>query len=327
MERLIFSGIKSDIAPHIQGGLCATDARVISRVNEAQRLLIDEGIYAELKARYSFCQYDGCITLPRELEAILGITIDKTPTKPQNMWYEFLDGGPGEQTCDGMNVPLDRGNVVTYRDICGSRYIRVYCDLNEDADAVILIRGLDENGNQVMTFYNGSWIDGEYISLAPAYPKVSTRKFSYISSVVKPSTEGFVRLYSYDADTDTQTAIALYAPNELYPTYRRYLLPSLAKCESDGTTPESHAVTVLAKKRFIPVAGDNDDLFITNTHALICAVKALEFRDNNDMGQFATYLSEAKRALGQTTTSHEGGNVQRMNIQGSCFFGGITNTQ
>lgn len=311
MNRLTLGEARNSRAIYklIENGVCPTNAAVVDRINEAQERLLAKGKWYNMKERYCFCAYDGCVTLPRNLESILAIHIDKQPVRIQSQWYEFIDSGAGIDDCNccGINSPIDRGNVSLFRDICGDKYIRVYCDVNEDTTSRILIKGYDTDGNRVMTNYMGSWIDGEYISLAPPYPKVSTKVYSSIETVIKDVTKGYVRLYQYDATTATQSAIAIYAPDEEYPVYRRYKIPSLSyNCET-GATDNPSQVTLLAKKRFIPAVNDTDDLLITNIGALKNMIIAIVKEENGEEQSAQNYENRAERILNEELKNYRGG--------------------
>ena len=293
---------------------------VRDRVNEIQERLISKGKWVGLKSRYSFCTYEGCITLPRELDSILGFAVDSVPKHVMNQWYEFLDGGAGIQTpSNGWSDALDRGLVVTFNDICGSKYIRVYADAPEDAAARILIKGMDANGNRVMTYDGGVLIDGEYINLSGAHPAVSVNVFTVIDSVVKPQTNGFIRLYAYDGSA--QSAIAVYHPSETNPVYRRYAVPGLQPIPYNPT-PVPHTVTILAKRKFIPAVSDTDDLLITNIAALKNMAIAIEKEEVYSSTEAEVYEKRAIQNLNDELKEYQGASRAIPNIVLRGFSGG-----
>lgn len=327
MIRRTLGSVRNEIAKVTQEQLCSDSPVVRELTNQAQERLLNKGKWAGTKARYQFCAYDGCVALPRELESILAVNINGIPRRVNSQWFEFLEGGPGSHPGNGWIAGhdlQDRGNAVTFRDICGAKYIRVYCDLNEDTGKRILIRGFDENGNRVQTFVDGSWIDGEYISLEPPYPQVSVNQFTYIESVVKDTTKGFVRLYQFDG-VSTQSAIAIYWPDETLPVYRRYAIPGLG---NNGTcsapTGDPKTVLILGKRRFVPAVSDNDDLIITNLGALKAMVMAIEKYDINNIQAAVAYEQLAEKLLDEELKEYNGGNTNKLNIQMRGFaMGGI----
>lgn len=337
MRRLTLGEAKARLARFVDGGQCADDSRVLERINEAIELLMDKLNIPFGKARYTFCLYDGCLTLPMELEAGFVYATCNQPKQINNMWYEFLDGGWGP---DGYGDAVDRGNVVLFKDIAGCKRLRFYSDLNEDVGARILVRGLDQNGKKVKTNYGGEWIDGEYISLESPYPRISAQTYTHVTSIVKPVTKGVISLYQYNATDGVQSLSGTYGPNETLPVFRRYYLPKISgtadgSCSCGGgsstccdgsarnvrTTPVK--VTLLASKRFIPLVNDNDDMPITSMASLISTLKALHARDNGSIQEYTFYLSDAMKQLDDQHKKTQGGANAKLNIQTRGFMGGL----
>lgn len=298
----------------IENGSCPTSQVVVDRINEAQERLLPKFKGGNLKGVYTFCAYDCCVTLPRELEAILAYSLDCQPAQVFNRWYEYVGSGVGMQdgNLDGI---MDAGECVTFRDLCGDKKIRVYCDLNEDEDAEILVRGLDSDGNEVMTYHDSEWILGEYISLAPTYPQVSTNTFSKITSIVKPVTLGFVRLYQYDVDDAWESAIGVYAPDETLPSYHRYRIKNLCcGCDDCTSLDEGHYVKIMAKKRFVPAVNNEDDLIITSVGALKNMIISIKHEEADNIEKAALYEARAEKIMNEDIYNHRGGATPRLVI-------------
>lgn len=320
MLRRTLGDVRQTISRVLQLKNSASSDVVRDRINEAQERLIDRGKFPGMEAIYSFCTYQGSITLPRELDAILGFDVDKSPKHIRNMWYEFLDGGPGKLQYQGWGDAIDRGLTVTFNDLSGVRYIRVYADAVETSGSQILIRGINQYGNRVMTYdSSGALIDGEYVNLVGASPAVTVNQFALVDSVVKPQTSGFVRLYEYDGYN--QSAIAIYHPNETAPVYRRYSVPGLQPNPSNPE-PSSHTITVLGKRRFIPAYAEVDDLMITNIAALKNMVMAIEYEENNDPTNAQTYEQRALDNLNSALKEYQGGARATPNIVVRGSYGG-----
>lgn len=311
MIRRTLGSVKNDISKISSRGVCGND-ELRNLVNEAQEWLLNKGKYAGTVVRVNFCAYSGCITLPRELASIESIAICGMPRRIENPWYEFLDGGPWIQKggCGDSSAVIDSDNSVTFKDICGPKRLRVYTDLTEATGSQILVRGIDENGNRVQTFVDNEWIDGEYISLVGG-PVLSAKLYTKIDSVVKPITKGYVRVYQYDDDTAVQSCIAIYAPTETLPTYRRYRVPSIS-CDA---SEHPKCVTALAKRQFLPVFEDNDELFITNLRALKFAVQAIEAYDTSNVALGDAFELKAVRALNEELKEYRGGAQGNINVQ------------
>lgn len=317
MVRQTLGSVRSIISRVTQKSNCEDDEYIVSLINEAQQRLLMKGKFAGTKVLYNFCAYDGCITLPRELEAVLAVSICYHNPRVQNEWFEFIPGlspqTPGF-TCNPSLVP--RGTSPLFKDICGSKYLKVYCDLSDDASLPILFKGFDENGNEIMTQVNGEWIQGEYISPSTT-GTLSTKQYTYISSVVKEITTGYIRVYQVDVDdTTSQTVSGLFAPSETLPSYRKYFYAPLSSNGSCGcgsrvsnSTENPKVVSILAKRGYVPVYNDNDDLVITNIPALKAMCMAIEKYEANNPQEAQFYETQAERYLDEELKEYNGGST------------------
>jgi hypothetical protein len=96
------------------------------------------------------------------------------------------------------------------------------------------------------------------------------------------------------------------------PQYRRYAIPGF---ESE----EGATVTVLAKRKFIPVVSDDDDLIVTNLGALKMMAIAIEKEENNNLDEAALYENKAVALLQEELKEVEGANIGRPQIQMEMF--------
>jgi hypothetical protein len=136
--------------------------------------------------------------------------------------------------------------------------------------------------------------------------------FRYIDAINKSPTKGWVRVYAVDPDTGAENCIAILAPDETLPQYRRYAIPGFE--EKEGST-----VTVLAKRKFIPVTGDDDDLIVTNLGALKMMAIAIEKEENNNLVEAKVYEDKAVDLLREELKEVEGANIGRPQVQMQMF--------
>lgn len=203
--RLTLSQAKPLLAKYAVQGACESDPRVLEKINEArERLMTKPQNWRGKTQRFLFCSANSCITLPREIETVEAATVCNQPMKMRGPWYDVLEGGPGSgNLCGGDNV-VDRGDgYVSFVDLDEPRNIKIYTDVPESSGARILLQGFDENGNRVRTFdsVTNAYVDGEYVGLNNATPQVSVTVFSTLDGIVKPETNGFIRLYAFTAGT------------------------------------------------------------------------------------------------------------------------------
>jgi hypothetical protein len=334
MIRQTLGSVRPIIARITQGGDCADSAYLISIINEAQQRLLMKGKFANTKVLYNFCSYDACITLPRELGAVLAISLCQGVRRVQNEWFEFIPGvgvqGLTGYDCNPSLVP--RGTSSLFHDICGNKKLRIYADLTEADGAQILVRGLDENGNAVQTLVDGQWIMGEYISLTGT-PQISNATFSYVESVSKPITKGFIRLYQVDPDNlSSQSISGLYAPSETLPSYRRYFYAPLSgngSCGCSGSSsmttsdPVPKVVSILAKRNYVPVYNDDDDLVITNIPALKAMCQAIEKYEANSLAEAKAFEDLAVSYLDEELKEWNGGSTGNVPVDLRYRMGSI----
>src|SRR5258708_3297591 len=80
MSRYLFSQVKSQLARFAGAGFQPSDPRVADRLNTATQTLMIEGDFVGLTTQFDFCtQGKDCLTLPAELDTLLGYRIDATP--------------------------------------------------------------------------------------------------------------------------------------------------------------------------------------------------------------------------------------------------------
>lgn len=201
---LTFLQAKNFLHRYAANGVSALDPRVAERINEASHRLFSLTNFVGKRVRYIFNASQATITLPHHLETVLGVSVNgSTQYQMRNEWFEYLEGGPGALNPASFNIHgmVDRGDgYPTFADLCGPGYLKVYADLPEAVSTSLIIQGIDENGNEVMTQdINGNWISGETIAINNATPAVSTNQFAEITAIIKPVTNGYVRIYQQTA--------------------------------------------------------------------------------------------------------------------------------
>jgi len=143
-------------------------------------------------------------------------------------------------------------------------------------------------------------------------PRTTVNAFRSIDAINKTATKGWVRVYAVDPTTGAEYCIAILAPDETLPQYRRYAIPGHER--EEGVT-----VTVLAKRKFIPVITDDDDLIVTNLGALKMMAIAIEKEENNNLDEAMKYEEKAVALLREELAEVEGANIGRPQIQMEAF--------
>ena len=143
-------------------------------------------------------------------------------------------------------------------------------------------------------------------------PRTTVNAFRSIDAINKTATKGWVRVYAVDPVTGAESCIAILAPDETLPQYRRYAIPGF---ESE----EGSTVTVLAKRKFIPIITDDDDLIVTNLGALKMMAIAIEKEENNNLVEAQVYEEKATDLLREELKEVDGANISRPQIQMEMF--------
>lgn len=294
MRQLTLSEVRAVVAPSIN--LCSTDERVVSYINRAQERMMAEGDWLGTWALYRICVNSSCLSWPRPIERITMLNICDQPVPVRNQWYEFIENGPGYTKADNTCAPwqgIDQNQSPLFSDITSTaKKVKVYADYTEAVGAKILLKGFDANYNWIQTTYNGSLIEGEYVTISASTPAVSTKYFAPPGPqiVIKPVTNGPVRLYSYDDTVSpvAQAPIAVYEGGETNPIYRRTKIPNLARTSDDECL--TRTVTALVKLRHIDVVSDNDTLTIQSREAFRLACQSIRQEENGFMESSLSYM-------------------------------------
>ena len=312
--KLIVSDIQAMIARVI--GTCTDDSRVYEYINQACRRLLHKGLWAGAYGRFTIFTNNGCITWPRQIETIEAVADCCAVGTVRNQWFEFQETGfglvnGGGQVCLG-NQLLDRGTVVSYRDLSGgtNNYLRVYPGDLSDVGKTITLQGTDNNGQWIRTQSGGVWIDGEKVTLALPYVQ-TTKKFTTLTGVIRQATNTVSRLYEYDATTLAETDIAVYDPDETLPQYRRSYLGN--RCNANEDKP----VTVMAKMRHINASTPNDYLIPPCADAIKLMVQAIRKEENDLLNEAVAYEAKAVQAVQEQTMQYLGDAVHTIRMVGA----------
>jgi hypothetical protein len=88
-------------------------------------------------------------------------------------------------------------------------------------------------------------------------------------------------VYAYDPNLQARTLLAIYQPDDVNPSFRRFRIPKKAEC-----------LTVYASKKFRDLT-DGKELVEFTADAMIYAVLALNSRENRKANEFLSNLALA----------------------------------
>ena len=292
-----------------QSGLTVGDSRLVEIVNLAQERLhsLVENAVGTLH-RLRFCQYDRQIALPAQYERVVRASVSDETAPVMDRWYEFMDFGPGRlSNKNSVNVLLDRGESPVIRQSCEvPSKVRVYGYKDERVNGVrpkIRILGYDENNVWIRSYEGGQFVDGtslEIIGDNPTNWVESTAKFSRITQVIKPVTNGVVEIYFNILTLPVPLQLAArYNHWETNPTMRLYYAGGIT---SDTTMP----VTVIARARHVDVRNDSDKLLIGSIPALRKAVMAVALEESGKISESEANWNIAAQILRDEANAYYG---------------------
>ena len=268
------------------------DAAVPARINEVCERFFVSGRWKGMIVEVALDATQVYVTLPRRCEAILGVTVQKTPRTPFSRWYSFVPGGPGEISSgnySGPDIVLDAGdNHPVFRDPPYEAFrlrVKVLSTSDRDTGNYVVLKGTDTDGNTVCSA-DGS--EGLLLNLTAA-ENTTSQYFSTITGVLKPLTNGYLTLWAVNA-AGQETQIGEYEPGETDIGYRRY---SIMRADNS----ETPTVRALCKRRFIPVLSENDDIIPGNMGALKLGLISLKYEDTNDLERATEYFQRALSLL------------------------------
>lgn len=330
MIRRQFGDVKDQLA-RVTGttGMAVTDERLIEYVNTATEELINEYDFPWAFDRLRFRVTTGRITLPGDYERIALMSLDRVPMQMQSPWFEFVGTGLDLITevssdsqinflKDVIGV-LDKEDCASFRDVpTDDTYtIRVFGQVDEricDERPNVTLYGYDSSGQWIRSATGNSHIcatangpepsnyeDGTRIPImgdtAPFYVD-STQTLSEITAAKKPVTRGKVYIYAVGT-TGTPVLLAVYAPRETNPVYRRYFIPGL-------NSGQEYSVLARCRRRYMPIVEESDYLLISNLPAMKAMVMAIYYLEAADADKYLKYKSVAVDILKKEAKAYIG---------------------
>lgn len=303
-------------------GIAACDPRFTQYLNESQQRLMNKGRWNNTVERMRVCVIEGCITWPRGVKTIEGVSVCQYGIPIRNQWFEFQTNMVGPnlkcfEKCEQTQL-LPRNNVCQFRDFDAPSYIRIYPETSTDNGKYIVFKGQDGNRVPVRTEVDGEWITGEAVAIDSPFATTTTAFYPrLLDGVVKPITNGRLQIYAVNQVTSEETLIAIYEPSETVPSYlRTYMLNRPRRCSENDVVDTTNCCTpcapqgdgcnlpdldcagtsveALVRLEFIPALVDSDFLMIPNIEALKHAMKAII---NEERGQYAEGAQEMQLAV------------------------------
>lgn len=224
----------------------------------------------------------GTITLPGDLETMIGATNNGASQIIHDPWFEFAPRPNRPLTPDPQFYSADLGDShVTYRSVAGATALRLIAEDagDEDAEVTITIRPTEDQGIKaglvVVTDSLGnlsSEFGGGEINAIP--------KFS------KPRTAGWVSLEAKFEGAWIE--VGRFGPRDTEIRLRKYSIPG---------AEEGDLVVAYCKKRFRPVEDLSDELPVESIYCLRMAIEALLSETEGDLQKSENFWGLARKGL------------------------------
>lgn len=316
--------------------MCATDPMVAGYANDAmERLLMDplapsEGWWGgsvTMNLTSSIANRSAYVVTPREIARLIVMGICQQPVKMRNGFYEYLQFGRGLQpkgckdtACGSPFNAYERDNVFTFAPLLSTpQTVRIYPTDTRDIGLRVLLQGLDQNKNVILTTDPGTGLaaPGEYIGVN--FPFVdSVYQYSSIMGLQKDQTYGPLQFFQVDPVTGAELPLSSMEPNEGVASYRRHLIngiPSQNLCCASPANPLQ--ITAQGRLEFIPVQNETDYLTIPNVPALIEEAMSIRYGrmdSANAARQSAAHHVRALNLLNGQIDAHEGKTTVAINV-------------
>lgn len=275
-----------------------------------------ERLLGRMKPRFTMRRvnvpvYDGTLTVPRELDGIDGIemvTADGCPCHPMQIYSRFHEWAyPVATCCCNSAVFVLSDMVQTFRDPDPSTEgfkIKVTATETEGRD-LYLQGGLDADWNQIFTTETLTF-ETESVT--------SDTIYTSLPRMQKQVTDNPIEIYSVDVATDDETLIAVYAPGERIPAYKRYRVP-----EWNGFP----MARIFGKLAFNEVTADTDIPIPNNLGALKAALQALSYEDAADLERSDLLWARALSILDEERAEAEDAELPTFKVPSDFGCGSI----
>lgn len=302
---LTVSDLKSRIPSGVIGVCPDTDPRFLRWLNEAEERLLNQGRWWGSIREAQFCVSKGCLVWPREVADIEQIAVCAWPIPIVNQWYPYTRNLARVESCDSCTTcgcsattcsrghlqARDKGFAPTFATTPNALCrIRTYPGDLSDVGKKVTYLGYDRNNIWVRTAPGGIWQDGETVTLASPFVDTTTIWWpGQPSAVLRDATNQSSRVFAYDTVAATETALAVYEPDETRPSYRVSFIPKFSTvncgstCTVDADGNPISTVTAIVKLNHVPLVNDTDFCIFQNLAAYKEAMLAVRDWENGDV--------------------------------------------
>lgn len=168
-----------------------------------------------------------CVSLPREVETILGVNCCGSPGLGYGSLFSFHLNGPGDGRTSCKFSWEDRGGFhSTFKDLITPSNLVVYVNTEDDNGKKFVVFGYDSDGNLLQHTVGGEVRKGILIPTIYGYaiPDEGQPRVARITGIFKERSNSMMRLSTTDGSGALGILLGIYEPDETVPQYRRIRL-------------------------------------------------------------------------------------------------------
>jgi len=258
-------------------GNCSLDV-LFSWTTDAIELLANKSVgWDAMTAEMTICACNNLVTLPRDVETPLGVTINDVPALARDKWFLYHANGPGSRPFTTSWYWDDAGERPTIREFPGICKLMAVPQYATDDGKSFRVFGTDLQDRPIYTLNgDGSSSEGFLLVMSAKQPMITDQPIKWIQRIVREPTNGNVKLFAIDPAAFQNNQIIPesfllgdYEPNETQPNYRRMRV----QCKS--------RIRMRYRRATRAICGMNDYIPLNNKFALVMAMKAIKFYRNN----------------------------------------------
>ena len=281
--------------------------RIFDKITEAQEMLANKSQWDGLDGYIDILSDGrGYISLPRKIEAPIGMNFYKTTAQIRNKWYEFHMNGLGTDPVIGDFVD-DLGEYPLA--IEPTQPVRLFATSALDADKDLTVRafGYGNTGQWIRSFENGEYVDGELVpmniivptSSTPPLIKTTANEFRIVSRISKDVTNGVTELFGTATtilpviNTDGTTLqppnpqlLAIYDTDETEPLFKRIRVPTWVTW-----------IRMRYRARTFKITKMSDVINMRSKTAIVTMIRALKALEAGDMNGYQAFDAAAVKII------------------------------
>lgn len=287
----------------------AEKAQYLSYLNICVERLLTLGKWRGTRRRVELPIYDGHITLPRYLESCLGINFSTCGWGMSGLRAIYGMYAPFQIALDDCwsvgVVPVSETAQTFIVPDEGFKLKVVNTSATDNVKTLKLINGVNSSGDPIYAT--------ETLAFNNATPPTSTTTYNELPIIQKEATTAGIELYSVIGSTEE--LIAVYAPSETIPSYKKYRINNV----SDETS-----VSALCKLAYVPAVDDTDLIFPPVIGAILKGLQAVKYELASDDRANARW-ADALKILEDDRLELDGKNMPIIETIGPFGAGSVPN--